>query len=362
MKNKEKINNQPIDFINRDNTESKINNFLDLLKKHKIIIITSFTSIIVIILIIVLVIIFSKSKNNSTEAVDTNTLENINVVNPELSKEQEVTLQTDTNGLTDGTEVAVIKNDDGTIEVIAKTDPKFEERTAGKNYSTGTIENGGVYLKTNDNDLITIASKPQEEQKNNIKVENNTVSNATITEQKPETTTNNQQSSTSNGNTSSSSKPSGTTTTKPSGNSASSSSKNNSNKPSGGSSSSSGSSTTSGGGSSSSGSSGSTSSKPAHEPFSTYNKYNASKTAQAVSWLKDEINKIGDSQYATVKASSSRPSGKTYSTFNEANARRKVSGGAVGTVYVYVEDTYMYDSSGTTANIFDTPMYIWIVN
>lgn len=50
-----------------------------------------------------------------------------------------------------------------------------------------------------------------------------------------------------------------------------------------------------------------------------------------------------------------------YSTFNERNAKAPVSGGAIGTVYVYVEDVYMSDSAGNpTSTPFDVAMYIWI--
>lgn len=230
----------------------------------------------------------------------------------------------------------------------------FSHKELNSTFDNNEVNRNIIFDNTLDNNIFNQVDN------NTI---NNTTTDTTVAEQQPETPiqpTDNNQGSTSNGSTS---KPSSgsSSTSKPSGSSESSSSgsSSSSNKPSGGSSSSSGGSSSSVGSSSSGGSSSNT---PAHTPFSTYSKYNASKTAQAVAWVKDEINKVGDSQYATVVASSSRPSGRTYSTFNETNARRKVSGGAVGTVYVYVEDTYMYDSSGTTANIFDTPMYIWIVN
>lgn len=361
MKKEEKGEKQNIDFIKKVKPESKINKFLNTCKKHKAITISSSIGIILIILIIAVIIIYlpreTEEVSNENNIAENTTIEEAN------NEEQDILLQTDTNGLADGTEVAIIKNDDGTVEVIAKNDPKFAEKTAGKNYSTGTIGNGGVNLKTSDNDLISIASKPQEEQKNNVKVENNTTPDTTVDEQQPETPaqpTDNNQGSTSSGSTS---KPSGgsSSSTKPSGNTGSGSSGSSSSKPSGGSSSSSsgGSSSSSGSGSSDS----SSSNKGQYPPLTIYKEvHRTDKENQAIAWIKEELESNGFSQYATVVHASSRPSNMHYSTFSERNAKAPVTGGAVGTVYVYVEDLYMSTSNGNpTSTPFDVAMYIWIV-
>jgi len=107
-------------------------------------------------------------------------------------------------------------------------------------------------------------------------------------------------------------------------------------------------------------------SKPIGNPelaFKITTKENIEKENQAIAWIKDELSKSPEAVeqgFTVQKGIESVAKGKVDGfSFYESRIRNRVRG-AGGNFYVFVEDHYMYDSTGTTQNLADTWIYIYI--
>ena len=86
----------------------------------------------------------------------------------------EVLLDVNTEGLNEGEEVAIITDEEtGKVTIVSTSDPKFEEKTAGKTFTKGKVTSDGVKVNKDDSNdtIINIATKPKEEQEENVIIE-----------------------------------------------------------------------------------------------------------------------------------------------------------------------------------------------
>jgi len=107
-------------------------------------------------------------------------------------------------------------------------------------------------------------------------------------------------------------------------------------------------------------------SKPIGNPelaFQITTKENIEKENQAIAWIKDELSKSPEAVkqgFTVQRGTESVAKGKVDGfSFYESRIRNRVRG-AGGNFYVFVEDHYIYDSTGTTQNLGDTWIYIYI--
>ena len=79
-----------------------------------------------------------------------------------------------TDGLQEGEEVAIITDEEtGKVTIVSTSDPKFEEKTAGKTVTKGKVTSEGVKVNKDDSNdtIIDIATKPKDEQEENVVIE-----------------------------------------------------------------------------------------------------------------------------------------------------------------------------------------------
>ena len=91
-----------------------------------------------------------------------------------IDEPEEVLLDVNTDGLQEGEEVAIITDEEtGKVTIVSTSDPKFEEKTAGKTFTKGKVTSDGVKVNKDDSNdtIINIATKPKEEQEENVIIE-----------------------------------------------------------------------------------------------------------------------------------------------------------------------------------------------
>ena len=135
----------------------------------------------------------------------------------EITSFEEVTLEVDTAGLEEGTEVTILTYEDGTIEVITSDDPDYDSKVASAtSVSSGTITSSGITLSTVNSTLINMSTLSTEEQSSSVTVTNTTTSSeeeSTDGTEENDTSTSSGTISTTSSNTGSSTTSNGSTST-----------------------------------------------------------------------------------------------------------------------------------------------------
>ena len=91
-----------------------------------------------------------------------------------VDEPEEVLLDVNTDGLQEGEEVAIITDEEtGKVTIVSTSDPQYEEKTAGKTFTKGKVTSDGVKVNKDDSNdtIINIATKPKEEQEENVIIE-----------------------------------------------------------------------------------------------------------------------------------------------------------------------------------------------
>ena len=134
--------------------------------KVKVILISS-----LILMLIVATIVYVMITNEDTDTVvEYGDFEEITKVD----EPEEVLLDVNTDGLQEGEEVAIITDEEtGKVTIVSTSDPKFEEKTAGKTVTKGKVTSEGVKVNKDDSNdtIIDIATKPKDEQEENVVIE-----------------------------------------------------------------------------------------------------------------------------------------------------------------------------------------------
>ena len=144
--------------------------------KVKVILISS-----LILMLLVATIVYVMITNEDTDTVvEYGDFEEVT----KIDEPEEVLLDVNTEGLNEGEEVAIITDEEtGKVTIVSTSDPKFEEKTAGKTFTKGKVTSDGVKVNKDDSNdtIINIATKPKEEQEENVIIE----SPVEVPEEKP---------------------------------------------------------------------------------------------------------------------------------------------------------------------------------
>ena len=134
--------------------------------KVKVILISS-----LILMLLVATIVYVMITNEDTDTVvEYGDFEEVT----KIDEPEEVLLDVNTEGLNEGEEVAIITDEEtGKVTIVSTSDPKFEEKTAGKTFTKGKVTSDGVKINKDDSNdtIINIATKPKEEQEENVIIE-----------------------------------------------------------------------------------------------------------------------------------------------------------------------------------------------
>ena len=134
--------------------------------KVKVILISS-----LILMLLVATIVYVMITNEDTDTVvEYGDFEEVT----KIDEPEEVLLDVNTEGLNEGEEVAIITDEEtGKVTIVSTSDPKFEEKTAGKTFTKGKVTSDGVKVNKDDSNdtIINIATKPKEEQEENVIIE-----------------------------------------------------------------------------------------------------------------------------------------------------------------------------------------------
>ena len=124
-----------------------------------------------ILMLIVATVVYIMITNEDTDTVvEYGDFEEITKVD----EPEEVLLDVNTDGLQEGEEVAIITDEEtGKVTIVSTSDPKFEEKTAGKTVTKGKVTSEGVKVNKDDSNdtIIDIATKPKDEQEENVVIE-----------------------------------------------------------------------------------------------------------------------------------------------------------------------------------------------
>ena len=124
-----------------------------------------------ILMLIVATVVYIMITNEDTDTVvEYGDFEKITKVD----EPEEVLLDVNTDGLQEGEEVAIITDEEtGKVTIVSTSDPKFEEKTAGKTVTKGKVTSEGVKVNKDDSNdtIIDIATKPKDEQEENVVIE-----------------------------------------------------------------------------------------------------------------------------------------------------------------------------------------------
>ena len=280
----------------------------------------------------------------------------------EVTSFEEVTLQVDTQGLAEGTEVTVLTYEDGSIEVITADDPDYDTKVSqATSVSNGTITSSGVTTTTANSTVKSTASSSAEEQASNVTVTNSSVSSTdnTTTAEENDSTSSEDSTSSSSSSTSSTSSSSSNTSTSSSASGSSSSS------------SSSGSSSTtlsSLGVSSSSSITVYNESNTTGSPIVAYTQRNSTKEANIVSIINTALQSNeyyylfgGNARSASTSSEIALCLSTSYWSYNTTNLNKLSSSGRLSaTTLVYVEDIYYWDSGGNFTYLCDCACYDYV--
>ena len=124
-----------------------------------------------ILMLIVATVVYIMITNEDTDTVvEYGDFEKITKVD----EPEEVLLDVNTDGLQEGEEVAIITDEEtGKVTIVSTSDPKFEEKTAGKTVTKGKVTSEGVKVNKDDSNdtIINISTKPKDEQEENVVIE-----------------------------------------------------------------------------------------------------------------------------------------------------------------------------------------------
>lgn len=124
-----------------------------------------------ILMLIVATVVYIMITNEDTDTVvEYGDFEEITKVD----EPEEVLLDVNTDGLQEGEEVAIITDEEtGKVTIVSTSDPQYEEKTAGKTFTKGKVTSDGVKVNKDDSNdtIINIATKPKEEQEENVIIE-----------------------------------------------------------------------------------------------------------------------------------------------------------------------------------------------
>lgn len=134
--------------------------------KVKVIVISS----LILVLAVATVVYIMITNEDTDTVVEYGDFEEITKVD----EPEEVLLDVNTDGLQEGEEVAIITDEEtGKVTIVSTSDPQYEEKTAGKNVTKGKVTSEGVKVNKDDSNdtIIDIATKPKDEQEENVVIE-----------------------------------------------------------------------------------------------------------------------------------------------------------------------------------------------
>lgn len=148
--------------------KEKLEDVKEFILNNKVKVIT--ISSLILMLIVATVVYIMITNEDTDTVVEYGDFEEITKVD----EPEEVLLDVNTDGLQEGEEVAIITDEEtGKVTIVSTSDPKFEEKTAGKTVTKGKVTSEGVKVNKDDSNdtIINISNKPKDEQEENVVIE-----------------------------------------------------------------------------------------------------------------------------------------------------------------------------------------------